>query len=1216
MASAYELMLVLRGRNYLSNDLRRAGADIGRLKSQAGLTNARSQLQVNAQRLASTKAIAQAETTSIRSGQRSLALQKARATYTAQHLAATKKLTEAENALNANSAARVRNAEQLAAVQNKLGLTPAGSNNAAALTEMQRKLATVDRELIVEQARLNDQLLIAQNTMAKVAVTEQQLIATETAHAQRLAVLTDRINTTDAALELNTIKLNENALAMKRLPLEKLGARAQYVEHLGRAFQTLGLVSVAALGYAAHAASQFNTQLTLASTQATVIGDRSVAKVQQNSAMLQKAVQDMLIGGKTAAKPADLTGGLYTIFSGLSLPGNQTRQLKEGVGILKEFNKVFTANYGQVTFNDVTKAGVALINNFGLSAGKIPQVMNQMQASVRFGAMTMSEMTASLNQVIPAFKGAGYSTKQMFADIAFVSRIFPSLRQGTTGLARLTDVFAKYHAAISQDVGVNIAPGGRLSPIAVIVQEIIKAHPQLAKGGVDLQNYFKTVTGATSTAQARKAFVGYATQLGLYRDVAGKVMHDNHELDKSFTDMSQTPQVRWAEFTNQLRGLVLEIGTNAMPVFQKFAKPIQDAVKWFDQLSPATKKAIGTFATWAAVGMLFGGTALIIVGALGRMYAAIRLFFLGKAGLAALEGGFASTGVALRLGLLGALILAIPLIVRYHTQIGHLINRLGGLKTVLGLVAGAIIAVRLAPLINDLGLAALKAGTLRNRMIFLSKMSAISIGVSILISTHGSKGAKGFFESLMGGALVGAGIGGVPGALIGSALSTAPYSYKLGQDIRHKVLGIKDVKNLGIVPKQFQTSASTIQAYLDGLRGDTSPSDMSSSAALAAYIAGRKAAGTPVHTTNKAAARTIRAAAVRAAGGPAPFTDADVTAAVKNIVKLDALAKSTNTLENYKKARAALNNLQKKANKDQFAAAQDLISALESQQSKADKKSVSAAKKAAAERVQALKDAASNAMGMYDSLLSQNESVMGQLFSGPYINSPQVQNRIAFGGKLTGTDYLKDLKSQTSQFRTFYAQIAKLQRRGAPQELIQQLIQAGPSALPAIKALSSMGAGQWGQYIKVFKDGQKLLHKQTMIQLTAQLKDYRKYGEKIALQIISGMRDKRLGLANEIQSIIKQIFGVDVPVVTGPHKKNLAAATKAAKQHSGKTPHGVYSPNKTNTNPVVGTNTRTTQSVERHTHYHVTAPTSEHTSIKTQLRHADFAAKAKYERTR
>lgn len=1187
MASAYELMLVLRGRNYLSNDLRRAGADIGRLKSQAGLQNARNALQINARRLATTRQIAQEEMKSITSGTRRNALDKAVLANKTAQVNAALKVRRAEEAIEATQRSQLTNQANLSRLQRTVssGRTMRGFN--ASETQALFQAAQLEQQRLMSvRATQQRALEEAQRAIANSAIATQGLTEREAALTARQAVLTDRIHTTSAALDLNTVKLNENALAMKRLPLEKLGARAQYVEHLGRAFQTLGLVSVAALGYAAHSASQFNTQLTLASTQATLIGDRSVAKVQQNSAKLQQAVQDMLVGGKTAAKPTDLTGGLYTIFSGLSLQGNQTAQLKEGVSILKEFNKVYTANFGQVEFNDVTKAGIALINNFGLSAKSISPVMNQMQASVRFGAMTMSDLTTSLNQVIPAFKSAGYSTKQMFADIAFVSRLFPSLKFGTTGLARLTETFAKYHEAISQDVGTNIAPGGQLLPINQIVEAILKAHPTFIKGGVDAQNYFKAVTNTTGTIQARRAFTGYLTNLALYHDVAGKVVNDTQELSKSFTDMSQTPQVRWAEFTNQLRGLVLEIGSNAMPVFQKFAKPISDAVKWFDSLSPSTKKLAGEMAVWISIGMLFGGTALVVVGALVRMYAGIRLFFLGRAGILALEDGFIGAGTALRVGFIGALIIAIPLLVKYHAEVGHIVDKMGGLAHVATAAGIALGAWKLAGLIANLAIAQAAVEGLALSITALQLLIAAPLVLTVLLS----------YEVL-----------------------TDPNKLKL-------------LKKTGTESGIYVDSNGNItERTHTGLRGGPGAFQHKKSLEKMAGFTNRSAAfgGKGSDTRVRGAGDINRAAGFGGSNadiaakqlatvgkGVGPFTDADVLAAVQNIVKLDDLANRTKTIGNYKKANAALADLQKKANKDQFAAAQNLISALESQQGKADKKSVSSAKKAAAERLQALKDAASNAMSMYDSLLSQNQSIMGQLFSGPFINSPQVQNRVQFGGKLTSSDYLKDLKSQTSQFSTFYSQIAKLQRRGAPQELINQLIQQGPSALPAIKALAGMSSNQWGKYVKVFKTGQELLHKQTMVQLTAQLKDYRKYGEKIALQIISGMRDKRLGLANEIQNIIKSIFGVTVPVVTAPSKSDQSNAQKVAKQAKGKQPHGVYNPQSKNTNPVVGTSTRTTQGVTNNYNYNVTAPTSEHTSVKTQLRHAEFASKSKYERTR
>jgi hypothetical protein len=155
-----------------------------------------------------------------------------------------------------------------------------------------------------------------------------------------------------------------------------------------------------------------------------------------------------------------------------------------------------------------------------------------------------------------------------------------------------------------------------------------------------------------------------------------------------------------------------------------------------------------------------------------------------------------------------------------------------------------------------------------------------------------------------------------------------------------------------------------------------------------------------------------------------------------------------------------------------------------------------------------------------------------------------------------------------------------------------------------------MGKSQWKQYTAAFDQGQKLLHKQTISQLKDQLKDYRKYGAKIAEQMIAGMRDKRLGLANEIKSIIKDMFGVTVPEVHHPTTTAARAAARHAAAHAAR--HTAHNPHNTNTRPVVGTTTRTTQGVQYHTHYHVTAPTSEHTSVKAQLRHAEFARKTKY----
>jgi uncharacterized protein YdcH (DUF465 family) len=576
-----------------------------------------------------------------------------------------------------------------------------------------------------------------------------------------------------------------------------------------------------------------------------------------------------------------------------------------------------------------------------------------------------------------------------------------------------------------------------------------------------------------------------------------------------------------------------------------------------------------------------------------RAQEAIGLLIFGKGGLAALssESGVISARFALGLGI-PALIL---LLLTFHKQLKPVIDALGGLKNILLTLAAIKMIVWSSGIVNNF--AAVEAGaatattevTLLSRALLLINGFAAVAVITIIyrrqIRDEVNKAGNWLSKNVPGGGFnpdhLERKIPGVAwlqdhsqGIMNVLTLGTVNQMKKARDAALLKQIGVEEK---GITAFGNQVNAVSILTH--GLRRVVTH---------APYRSGVKAAPAP----------------------PAPFTNADVTAAVKNIVKLDDLAKRKPTIANFEAAAKALANLQSKASKDQFAAAQSLISALESADEKHTKKTISNAKKRADALKSELASIAQNAMSMYDTLLQQNQSIMGTLFNGPFMNSPREQNQIQYGYQPRGGDYLKDIRSQNAQFRNFYKEIGKLQKRGAPKELINQLIQAGPQALPAIRALAGMGKSQWKQYTAAFDQGQKLLHKQTISQLKDQLKDYRKYGAKIAEQMIAGMRDKRLGLANEIKSIIKDMFGVTVPEVHHPTTTAARAAARHAAAHAAR--HTAHNPHNTNTRPVVGTTTRTTQGVQYHTHYHVTAPTSEHTSVKAQLRHAEFARKTKY----
>jgi TP901 family phage tail tape measure protein len=307
-------------------------------------------------------------------------------------------------------------------------------------------------------------------------------------------------------------------------------------------------------------------------------------------------------------------------FSGLTFKGSQASQLRQGLAILRDFNKVFTANYGQVQFNDVVLAGINLMNNFGISATRLPSVLNRMQASVRFGATNMSAFVSSLSQVVPAYRAAHYSFTQLAKDVAFVSRLFPqSLRTGTTGLARLSEMFARPNViqGIQQQFHVDIAPRGQLLPLNEIIQELVKAKPDIFATSQAIGSFFKNVGGTQGTIQARRVLAGFVQEMGLYHTVAGQVGGDNNELTRSFRAMQQTPGVRLQEFFNQLRGIVLELGAGAIPAFRAFVAPIEAAVRWFDQLNPRTQQFIGHALALAGILGLLVGTFLAVAGGLG-----------------------------------------------------------------------------------------------------------------------------------------------------------------------------------------------------------------------------------------------------------------------------------------------------------------------------------------------------------------------------------------------------------------------------------------------------------------------------------------------------------------------------------------------------------------------------------------------------------------------
>lgn len=1189
--TAREVLLIFRGQNYLSSAIRKVGADVGGLSRGQQLANQRAMLQITGQRLRNTRSSAQAELQSINVGSRRLTQEKAIA---AQKLAQMK----ADSTMLKNQA----NLSMLSRRVQK-GVPLRGFT----MDETRKFQQAAQIQVDAQTAAISNQALAVQ----KLEADEAQLVA-------RRAQLNEIMNTSTRGIDLNTQKLGQNAKAMNMLPFQRFADGATKVEHAGRVIQMFGLITGAAMGYAADQAAKFNTQAVLAATQSTKPGQNTVAQVQKNARFIQQQIQSMLTRGVTTAAPTDLTQGAYNIYSSLTLKGNQRQQLQQGMQILQQFNRVLTANYGMVSFNDVTQAGVTIMNDFGVSVKQLPKALNTMQAAVRYGRMTMQQFLSTFNQAAPAAKSAHYSFDQMSASIAFLSRKFPSVQMAGIGYARLLELLARNAQKFNQaGYQVTNKAGTQLLPLNEIVRNILAKNPQLREGGVNLQNFFKQITGQTGYIQSRRVFTFLAQDLGGYQRMVKNVTGDQNELNKSIKAAQSSPGVKWAEFLNQLKGIVLELGSGAIPTFKAFAAPLEAAIRWFDQLNPRTQKFIGYAAAMAGVGALLGGTLLAVAGGLGRIaaMAAMTIKFMGSGGLVT-EAGAVNVRLAVILGTVGLLILVFT---RFHKQTMDVVNALGGFKVILGGLAGAAIAKGVLNLasamykVRDAELA-IDAADPFLLIAAVAGMAAIYVythwhtltrGWEIMVNGMYKFFVDDFINPIIKGidyfadawnSTLGHIFGGI--SKLNKVSNEGPFKIlypdkkfpfnEAYQKAHHYAAG---TYGMGMSTKQdpggFLTPEQLAKRYnLDPFsygRGASTKENQGGYLKLgsAADRAFRKTKAY-LDQVNKATKdnKHFTDQATKAAATYGTTATVSFKKAYKAYVDALAIAKQfPKNINDQIKAQQALSNLESVATKQQIAGAK-----------KAADATVAANKQVATSTQTTFQDVLSNVQSMFSNLQQQEQGIFGQLFQGPFMQSPQMQNFLQFGGIASGRDLMKDLNSQIKQFGHFHSELNRLSKRGAPSALIQQLMQLGPSALPQIEALQGLSQKQLDRYFAMFKHSQNMIQQQTLKDLHKQLAQYRKFGRSVALAIVAGLQDQNSAVTNALKNMIRQAF----PGLPGSGHTAATTVTHAHR-HRPQHHHMQHRPHDRHTR---------TRDVHHHYEYNVTAPKD--SNVDTQVRHAHF----------
>jgi TP901 family phage tail tape measure protein len=1078
----------------------------------------------------------------------------------------------------------------------------------------------------------------ALTTISQQSTASQKLAADEAALAEREAQLTQIINTRTRAMELNTAKLETNAAAIQRLPFERFQAGAQMIEHAGRALQMFGLIGTAVFGALAKYAADFNTQVTLAATQAIEPSRNSVQQIQRISAALSSGILKILQSGTAVSSSAEINKSAYDILSGITqLSDKSAVKIKQTLGLLKEFNLVTKANFGLVTFNQVTQAGITLMNSFGITFKQLPGEFDVMQKAVNRGRLTLGQFIDGLNQTAAPAKAAGFTFDQMAATLSFLSTKFPNYNRAAVGYARLVEILAnpKFVGGLkAAGVSITDLSGKHLLPLDQIIQKLVKRFPQLQKGGLFVQNFFKQFSGQTGFIGARRAFTFLAQDpLGLDK-FTKDIPKARGLVNASATALSQTGAVKWAELVTQLKALAIVIGQDVIPVFVQLAKPLEAAAKWFNNLSPSAQKTIATFGALASIGALLGGTLLAVVGGIAAAGIGF-LFFVrelreARVAMATTEAGAIGLRLALGLALGLGIAAAIFLLIKYHTQVMHVVDALGGLKAILIAVATAMITLRGIQFASAIvagfrtvtaatttaivatealtsveavqaataRLAAISSGELAVADEAIGAASVAAAGeVGILETSLLALGGPAVLAALAAGAAALAFYYGFKDAPKINKLGTVPGSGgertvvesrgKLFERVRTATRGSQPTFRRELTPQQARGLGANINIPDKAIKQAIANSpryqhviNANASALHKQYLEEMK-----LETATRA-----RNAITNHAGAIAHTQIRTVSDWINIIEKAHAATLGDPTdiakAKTYEQLQIDLN----KRFKDQpalLAAINDVLSTYDS--------NLKSATNSASTLGVTFQDVLSSVQSKFNDFQQQEQGIFGTLFQGPFVNSPAVQNRLQFGGLLGGQDLLKDLKSQVTQFSAFHGQLNQLGRAGAPSQLIQQITQLGPDAVmgklnqfgqrtPSLmQQILGLNPKQRAEYFRTFRQSQRMIQQQAMNDLKSQLNQYRKHGRDIALAIVAGIKDENVAVTKSLTNMIHNMFPGLPTGATGAGGKptHHPQATKTEVHH-------------------------------HKTEIHVVAPKKDHASIKAQIRHADLARRNRY----
>lgn len=478
-----------------------------------------------------------------------------------------------------------------------------------------------EKDILAAQKQLGLSKALQNATMTNI----RNIDAEVTARKQNILAI-DRENISSRE-NIQQLQRTQEQLRRQNTLVEEAGRRAQESSAKWKAFSqsmyaasftvtAAGFAGAMAMYKAVDAAAEYDRQVRLTFTQV----DKGQASLRQ---LGQVGIQ---IANQIGVKFEDVQASLYDVFSSMDV------SLADATRYVTEFAKAAVA--GQTDIDSVSRGTIAILNSFKLSAGDINHVLDLQFKFIQKGIGTYDEWVTKLGQVAPSAIRAGQSLDTMFAALAEASRMSGVASRAATAVARALDAISNPKAiAAMQEFGVTVLDAkGNMLPLVDILTSFRAQLDKLPSEAAKTAAIVDIFKGAGGTIEARRFLQNMLLQKGTLEDFKS-ILEDTKNsagsLDQAYATMSGNLQTQAQLIKNRFHSLVVEFGTNLIPVATKFLDIVDRIMGRFDKLSPKTKDMITKFLLLATSAALILGPILGILGVVGSLASALAALGLG-----------------------------------------------------------------------------------------------------------------------------------------------------------------------------------------------------------------------------------------------------------------------------------------------------------------------------------------------------------------------------------------------------------------------------------------------------------------------------------------------------------------------------------------------------------------------------------------------------------